>query len=92
LRILLILFLALSFWFFLDRLLKYLISLGQPAGTRGVSGKPRARAVEGDDMVQDPQCKVYIPLSRAVERKVGGETHYFCSEDCARKYIKNLPS
>ncbi len=41
-------------------------------------------------MVQDPQCKVYVPQTRAVTRSIGGETVYFCSEDCAKKYVKGI--
>ena len=54
------------------------------------SGGGGARPQVGDEMVQDPECKVYVPLSRAVSARVGGETLYFCSEDCARKYVKGL--
>jgi len=49
-----------------------------------------AKSVDGDEMVQDPVCKVYVPASTAISRKVGGETQYFCSEDCAGKYVKEL--
>ncbi len=41
-------------------------------------------------MVQDPNCKVYIPVSRSVVRRIGSEDLHFCSEDCAKSYIKNL--
>jgi YHS domain-containing protein len=54
------------------------------------AGRAKKRRLDGDEMVQDPQCKVYVPLSRALERKVGGQTLYFCSEDCARKYVKEV--
>ncbi len=41
-------------------------------------------------MVQDPHCKVYVPLARSVSRKVGGETLHFCSEECAKNYVKEI--
>jgi YHS domain-containing protein len=41
-------------------------------------------------MVQDPQCKVYVPVSRAVKKSLGGNPLYFCSEDCASKFQKGL--
>ncbi len=75
-----------AFYIFLSRLLGYFLSL--PSG--GDAGRARKKRLEGDEMVQDPQCKVYIPLARALERKVGGQTLYFCSEDCARKYTKEI--
>jgi YHS domain-containing protein len=52
-------------------------------------GSP-ARRPEGDEMVQDPQCKVYVPVSRAVKKTFGGNTMYFCSEDCARNFLKKI--
>ena len=50
-----------------------------------------SRTLEGDEMVQDPNCKVYVPVSRSVERRVGGQVYHFCSEECAKDFIKNLP-
>ena len=57
----------------------------------GKPGGEKSRTLEGDEMVQDPNCKVYIPVSRSVVRRIGGEDLHFCSEDCAKNYIKNLP-
>ncbi len=37
----------------------------------------------GGEMVQDPVCETYIPRSRAIEKKVSGQTVYFCSQECA---------
>ena len=48
------------------------------------------RSIEGDEMVQDPECHVYVPVDRAVSRNVGGEKVYFCSEECAKKYVKGI--
>ncbi len=79
--------LAASFYFFLDRLLKFLT--GQHAGAPSAS-MPPARRPEGDEMVQDPQCKVYVPISRAVKKTFGGNTLHFCSEDCARQFLKRI--
>ena len=33
-------------------------------------------------MVQDPVCGVYVPLSSAVSKTVGGRKLYFCSDTC----------
>jgi len=53
-------------------------------------GVPPARRPEGDEMVQDPQCKVYVPVSRAVKKTFGGNTLHFCSEDCAKAFLKRI--
>jgi len=46
-------------------------------------GKPRAEP--GGKLRRDPVCGVYVSEQLAVRRVRGGETLYFCSEECARK-------
>lgn len=58
------------------------------AGQMG--GNPYARPVEHDEMVQDPHCKVFVPMKRAISVRSGDETLYFCSEDCAKKHIGGM--
>jgi uncharacterized protein len=41
------------------------------------------RRVDGGELVQDPQCGVYIPKETALRGP--GET-YFCSEECRRAH------
>lgn len=43
---------------------------------------PREKTRQGEDMVRDPQCGLYLPRVDAMERKIGGEVHFFCSEKC----------
>jgi hypothetical protein len=45
-------------------------------------------AARGEDMVQDPQCRIYLPKSEAMLR---GD-HYFCSERCASRYLAERSS
>jgi YHS domain-containing protein len=40
-----------------------------------------------DELVKDPVCQTYVVRSRAVRRTAGGEPRYFCSDDCARRYL-----
>ncbi len=48
------------------------------------------KALPGKDvMIQDPVCKVYITAGAAVTERVGGQTYYFCSKDCANKFQKD---
>ena len=42
----------------------------------------------GDDMVKDPVCQTYIPKSIAVQKTLHGKNVYFCSEECASKFIE----
>jgi YHS domain-containing protein len=40
-----------------------------------------------DEMVQDPFCKTYIPLRQSVKRVIDGEEHFFCSPECAGRFL-----
>ncbi|HEX9859785.1 MAG TPA: hypothetical protein VGB23_01180 [Nitrospirota bacterium] len=73
------------------RLLRSSGAAGRPRGTGNTTRlRPEAANIEADDMVQDPHCKVYVPMSRAVSVKAEGQTLYFCSEDCAHKYVNEM--
>ncbi len=52
-------------------------------------GEERATAaLGGEDMVRDPECNTFVPLRRAVTRRVGGTVLYFCSEECAKRHTE----
>ncbi len=53
---------------------------------RGDSPSRRDQKGEGEEMVRDPQCGVYIPHSNALKRRVRGETVFFCSRECEGAY------
>jgi YHS domain-containing protein len=36
-----------------------------------------------DEMVQDPQCKTYVPLRQAKREIIEGKEYFFCSNACA---------
>ncbi len=42
------------------------------------------------EMVQDPECKVYIPIDQAYERIIDGKKFYFCSKECADSYENKI--
>jgi uncharacterized protein len=44
----------------------------------------------GEEMVQDPECRTYVPKARAVNRLVGGKLCSFCSESCAQRYKEKI--
>ena len=44
------------------------------------------RKIKGEDLVEDPHCHTYVPVSDAFRAKVDGKTLYFCSEECYRKF------
>jgi YHS domain-containing protein len=57
------------------------------AAGRGPDGPRPEKTVQGEDMVRDPQCGVFLPRSQALRQVVDGELHYFCSEQCRRAFL-----
>jgi YHS domain-containing protein len=53
-------------------------------GTGGAEGSRR------DELVKDPVCGTYVVRARAVTRDEGGSPRYFCSTDCARRYLSGV--
>lgn len=50
--------------------------------------QPRQASI-GDDLVEDPHCHTYIPLSDAHKASVNGKTIYFCSKKCLNEFTGN---
>ena len=46
--------------------------------------------IDGDQMVQDPVCHVFIPRGSAVKQVIGGQTYCFCSKGCATAFQKQM--
>jgi YHS domain-containing protein len=44
------------------------------------------RKIRGEDLVEDPSCHTYVPVSEAFRAKVDDKTLYFCSEECYKKF------
>jgi YHS domain-containing protein len=64
---------------------KFLKGLFAPKGTQQVSGQ-RAQSASGEDLVEDPYCHTYIPLSNALSTSVQGKAVYFCSKKCLEAF------
>jgi YHS domain-containing protein len=39
------------------------------------------------ELKRDPVCGTYVSTATALTRTVGGETHYFCSQECRSKHL-----
>ncbi len=50
--------------------------------------KEKDEGPSSTEMVQDPNCEVYIPESEAIRATIDGRDHCFCSEKCAAEYRK----
>jgi YHS domain-containing protein len=49
---------------------------------------PREPARELGPMVRDRICNTFLPRSRALSLRAGGEDHFFCSEACRSKFLE----
>ncbi|TAL17723.1 hypothetical protein EPN96_04160 [bacterium] len=54
-------------------------------GSEEEKPKHRPAGAVKDELVQDPQCGVYIPKSSALKR---GDGRYFCSRECLEAWEK----
>lgn len=82
-RLLLIVGLLALLWYLLRRT----IAARRDSGgwLSGVKDQP-----QGNHMVQDPVCRVYIPRANAVREEIGGQAYLFCSHDCAKVFLEQL--
>jgi YHS domain-containing protein len=48
---------------------------------------PRAPAAPaGGELKKDPVCGTFISTATAIQKRAGGETYYFCSNECRDKF------
>jgi YHS domain-containing protein len=47
----------------------------------------KSSSAGGEDLVEDPVCHTYIPLSQAYKKEISGKSYYFCSQQCSEKYL-----
>ena len=52
------------------------------------SNQYKTTAVAGEELVEDPYCHTYIPISQACRKEIAGKEHYFCSKECSEEYIR----
>lgn len=55
--------------------------------TRRALPRPQPPALRYDELVKDPVCNTYVSRSRAVQHTDATGRHYFCSAECARRYV-----
>ncbi len=52
------------------------------------SSAPRGSGAAETEMVQDPNCQMFIPKNEAVYKIMQGQGHYFCTDKCADEYLE----
>ena len=70
------------FFYLLLRFFK-LLSLKPPVNKRPTQQNTSDQI---NEMVQDPECKIYIPKNNSLSIQVSGATYYFCSRECMNKF------
>ena len=45
-------------------------------------------SADGEDLVQDPVCHTYIPMSQAYKQDISGRAYFFCSKECSDKFTE----
>lgn len=50
--------------------------------------KDKGDGPSSTEMVMDPNCETYIPVTEAITATIGGRDHFFCSEKCVEEYRK----
>jgi len=49
---------------------------------------PKGAGAPETEMVQDPNCQMFVPKDEAVYKIVNNQGHYFCTDQCADEYIE----
>ena len=57
-------------------------------GLKRARKPPRPQRPADGLMVKDEICNIYIPREEALTERRGDVEHYFCSEECRRKFRK----
>ena len=73
----LLLVVARAFWRLMDGIIE---AAGGTSRRRGSAGAPAVK------LVRDPVCGTFVAPNTALSLTSGSATHYFCSEDCRRKF------
>ena len=67
-------------------LYKIIKNFGQLKPAKKENYQFKSSATGGEDLVEDPVCHTYVPLSQAVKKEISGNDYYFCSKQCSEKY------
>jgi YHS domain-containing protein len=67
-------------------LYKVIKNVGKLKPAKNKNYQFKASPVGGEDLVEDPICHTYVPLSQAFKKEISGNDYYFCSKQCSEKY------
>jgi uncharacterized protein len=77
--------------FIIVAVLAYRMAKSWFGGSAVTHEKPGQKGIlQADDtLVKDPQCGVYFPRRDGVVLTVKGKDLYFCSSQCAQRYLED---
>jgi YHS domain-containing protein len=59
------------------------------SGWKAVAGPSKKKLpAAGEDLVEDPLCHTYVPVSHACRASFEGKTLFFCSRKCLDTYTE----
>ena len=64
------------------QLLRFFRTLGRATKT------PRRVKRVSSMMVKDEMCNTYLPKEEALKEVIQGKEHFFCSEECQKKFLE----
>jgi YHS domain-containing protein len=79
------LILPLLFVLFVSRLIRAIVD-GFKSAYVAQRRPPAPTVSPGGELKKDPVCGTYVSTSTGISKNVGGQTIYFCSEECRKKY------
>ena len=46
----------------------------------------KSKSPSGEDLIEDPVCHTYVPVSQSYKKEISGKDYYFCSKQCSDQY------
>ncbi len=60
---------------------------GSGRGSGGQTREQQGHKTVGEEMVQDPVCQSYVPVSEALQVRTRHGIVYFCGSECREKFL-----
>lgn len=75
--------------YFAYRLVKWII-FSPGVNAPDLPGR-QASVTTSEELIEDPYCHTYVPMSQAYKSSIEGQEVFFCSQKCYEKYIVENP-
>jgi uncharacterized protein len=67
-------------------LFKLINTVKQLKSDKNENLRSKSSSGAGEDLIEDPVCHTYVPVSQSYKREISGKDYYFCSKECSDKY------